>query len=93
MSFSFNAGGTPEETLESLKGLTPEQLGYDVMGTDVRDLLVKHIEGGSAKLAADTQVYHVTATGHSGPGAAITLRVNLEIGSRQAPLTDQEENS
>lgn len=93
MSFSFSAGGTPEQTLSSLKAFTPEQLGFDVMGADVRDLLVKHIEGGSQKLESDYQVYHVVAAGHSGPGAAITLRVNLEIGSRQPEVTPTGEDA
>ena len=91
MSFSFTAGGTPEETLSSLRALTPEQLGFDVMAADMRDLLVKHLEGGSAKLESDYQVYHVVARGHSGPGAAITLHVNLEIGSRQPEITPADQ--
>lgn len=95
MSFSFTAGGTPAETLSSLKAITPEQLGFDVMGADIRDLLVKHIEGGSQNLESNYQVYHVAASGHSGPSAVVTLRVNLELGSRQPEVTpvDQAEAS
>lgn len=75
MSFSFGAGGTKAETLDSLGKLT--DMSPD--GQAVLDLVTKVIEDATAEGGFDGNPvrFTVSASGHTGPGQVPFLNISL----------------
>lgn len=91
MSFSYSAGGTKAETLDSLSKLTH----HDDAGKSTADLITSMIEAGPAESqlanGVNDVIYSVSAYGHSSngvgtPNLGITLSASYRL--REEPQED-----
>jgi hypothetical protein len=85
MSFSFSAGGTKTQTLDSLAKITREQSRHTPQA--LVDLLIDMVGSGPEVGAADGReiVYSVSAYGHQAAGSLPTLSVSLGCSYRPRP--------
>jgi hypothetical protein len=84
MAFAYTARGTKEQTLDSLRALTPSYMGHDALGVAVRDLLVEHIELGAEPAGR----YYVHASGDGDPATGpVQLSVTVSTDGQKDEIT------
>lgn len=80
MSFSFNAKGSRDVVVSALESLSPNELGQDPLGAQVRDMLA-----GTLRRSADVgmgQQFSVSASGHAGSEeytSVVTMTASIAV--------------
>jgi hypothetical protein len=82
MSFSFSAGGTRTQTLDSLAKVTHRASEADKV---LADLLIDMVGSGPEEVVGQDVIYAASAYGHSHAGSMPTLSVSLGCSLRPKP--------